>query len=51
MQMLDVARGAARAVGADLAGRGILDDPDDVFYLTEPELTATWRPVLVTGPG
>ena len=35
---LDVARAAARRVGTLLAEDGVLDDPSDVFYLTEPEL-------------
>jgi phosphohistidine swiveling domain-containing protein len=47
MQMLDVARAAARSIGADLVRRGVLQDPDDVFYLTVPELTATHLPVNV----
>src|SRR5205814_1489201 len=38
------ARGAARAVGVDLAANGIVADPDDVFYLTVPELTAAAVP-------
>ena len=35
---LDVARAAARRTGSLLAEDGVLDDPEDVFYLTEPEL-------------
>ncbi|OLF16803.1 PEP-utilizing enzyme [Actinophytocola xanthii] len=34
----DVARAAARRVGADLAQRGLLDDAADVFHLTYDEL-------------
>jgi pyruvate,water dikinase len=37
--MLDVARAYARVIGADLARRGVLADPEDVFYLTVSELT------------
>lgn len=44
MQMLDVARACARVIGADLAGRGVLAHPDDVFYLMVPELTAPQLP-------
>jgi len=36
----DVARAAARRVGADLAGRGLLDDAADVFHLTFDELVS-----------
>jgi pyruvate,water dikinase len=34
---LDVARAAARTMGADLASRGLLDDPEDVFHLVAEE--------------
>jgi pyruvate,water dikinase len=38
LQAVDAARGAARVMGEDLAGRGVVGDPDDVFYLTVDEL-------------
>jgi pyruvate,water dikinase len=38
LQTLDTARAAARVVGQDLARRGVVGDPDDVFYLTVAEL-------------
>ncbi len=38
LQSLDTARAAARMVGDDLARRGVVGDPDDVFYLTVAEL-------------
>ena len=47
----DVARAAARRVGADLAGRGLLDEPGDVFHLTYDEIMSgedTDRRELVT---
>jgi pyruvate,water dikinase len=34
---LDVARAAARTLGRDLASRGLLADPDDVFHLLADE--------------
>jgi pyruvate,water dikinase len=34
---LDVARAAARTMGADFADRGLLDDPEDVFHLVADE--------------
>lgn len=34
---LDVARAAARTMGADLAAQGLLDDPEDVFHLVADE--------------
>jgi pyruvate,water dikinase len=37
LQSLDVARAAARVIGADLAARGLLEHADDVFQLTVPE--------------
>ena len=40
LQSIDVARAAARVIGADLADRGRLDDPEDVFHLTVAELLA-----------
>jgi phosphohistidine swiveling domain-containing protein len=39
LQTLDVGRAAARIVGEDLARRGVLGDPEDVFHLTVAELT------------
>ncbi|MBA2281973.1 MAG: hypothetical protein H0W25_12190 [Acidimicrobiia bacterium] len=41
VQGFDVARASARLLGADLAGAGHLEDPDDVFYLTVKELLAS----------
>jgi pyruvate,water dikinase len=38
LQSLDVARCAGRRIGAQLAEDGVLDTPDDVFYLTVVEL-------------
>jgi phosphohistidine swiveling domain-containing protein len=38
LQTIDVARACARRAGEHLARAGTLDDPDDVFYLTVPEL-------------
>jgi pyruvate, water dikinase len=38
-QSLDVGRAAARAGGRHLAQAGVIDDPEDVFYLTGEELT------------
>ncbi|MDQ1503334.1 MAG: rifampicin phosphotransferase [Actinomycetota bacterium] len=38
LQTLDTARAAAHVVGGDLARRGVVGDPDDVFYLTVAEL-------------
>ena len=45
--MLDAARASARSIGADLTKHGTLQDPDDVFYLTVPELTAPHPPTNV----
>jgi pyruvate,water dikinase len=39
LQAFDVARAAARQVGAQLAADGCIGDPEDVFYLTVDELT------------
>src|SRR5205807_6138827 len=36
---IDGARAATRAVGAELVSAGTLDDVDDAFYFTVPELT------------
>ena len=38
LQAVDVARANARILGEDLAQRGVLSHPDDVFYLTVDEL-------------
>jgi phosphohistidine swiveling domain-containing protein len=38
LQLLDMGRAAARVVGEDLARRGVVGDPEDVFYLTVAEL-------------
>jgi pyruvate,water dikinase len=38
LQTLDTARAAARLVGEDLARRGVVGDPEDVFYLTVAEV-------------
>ncbi|GAA3444907.1 PEP/pyruvate-binding domain-containing protein [Planomonospora venezuelensis] len=40
-------RSELRAVGAELAGRGVLDAPDDVFFLTLKEV----RAALTADPG
>jgi phosphohistidine swiveling domain-containing protein len=39
LQAIDVARACARRAGEHLAEAGTFEDPDDVFYLTVPELT------------
>jgi phosphohistidine swiveling domain-containing protein len=41
LQSLDVGRGAARRAGEHLAAGGRLEDPEDIFYLTGDEWTAT----------
>jgi rifampicin phosphotransferase len=38
LECLDVARGAARVIGIELASRSVIDRPDDVFFLTLPEV-------------
>jgi len=38
LQALDVTRAAARRLGTRLHEDGVLDDPDDVFYLTVEEI-------------
>jgi pyruvate,water dikinase len=38
LQALDVARASARRLGTLLAEQGVLNDPEDVFYLTTTEL-------------
>jgi pyruvate,water dikinase len=40
LMTFDVARAAARVIGDDLCRRGLLDDAEDVFYLTAAELLA-----------
>jgi pyruvate,water dikinase len=40
LRVLDVARAAARRNGELMAAAGYLDDPDDVFLLTAPEMQA-----------
>lgn len=37
-QCIDIARVAARAIGRELVGRGLLQDPEDVFGLTYDEV-------------
>jgi pyruvate,water dikinase len=44
LQVLDVARGAARRLGDLLAADGRIADREDVFYLTVEELTAPQLP-------
>jgi phosphohistidine swiveling domain-containing protein len=41
LQSIDVARAAARRLGDLLAADGLLEDREDVFYLTTTELTGT----------
>ena len=43
---LDVARAAARTLGRDLADRGELDDPEDVFHLVAEEFITGRAPDL-----
>lgn len=38
LQSLDVARAAARRVGHLLASQGVIDDPEDIFFLTREEI-------------
>lgn len=38
LQAIDVGRAAARSYGAELADRGLIDDPEDVFHLTMEEV-------------
>jgi phosphohistidine swiveling domain-containing protein len=38
LQCVDVAREAARVIGADLSGRGVIERPEDAFMLTLEEL-------------
>ena len=45
LQAIDVARAAARALGTHLANERVLDDPDDVFFLTFDEATTDARSV------
>ncbi len=48
MQMLDAMRAQARVIGAEWARRGLLDDPEDVFFLTVDELLTAEVPSNVT---
>ena len=41
LMSLDVLRASARRIGELLAAQGVLADPDDVFFLTDDEVTAT----------
>ena len=43
---LDIARGAARTLGTELAERGLLDDREDVFYLLAAEFVTGTAPDL-----
>ena len=43
-QSLDIARGSARRIGALLVEDGVLEDPEDVFYLTLPEIQGPLPP-------
>lgn len=43
-QSLDVARGSARRVGALLVADGVLEDPEDIFYLTLSEIQGSLPP-------
>jgi phosphohistidine swiveling domain-containing protein len=38
LQAIDVARAASRTLGDDLTARGLIDDPDDVQYVTFEEI-------------
>jgi phosphohistidine swiveling domain-containing protein len=44
LQSLDVGRAAARRAGELLAAEGVLEDPEDVFYLTGAELASSLPP-------
>ena len=46
LQALDVARASARRLGEELAAAGVLDQRDDVFFLTVAEATGPQRPDL-----
>jgi pyruvate,water dikinase len=39
LQVIDVARAAARSLAAELVRSGALDDPDDLYFLTMDEVT------------
>ncbi|WP_250283619.1 MULTISPECIES: PEP-utilizing enzyme [unclassified Frankia] len=43
LQSLDMARAAARRIGEHLVDEGLLDDVEDVFYLTTDEIVALPR--------
>jgi phosphohistidine swiveling domain-containing protein len=45
-QSLDVARGSARRIGALLVADGVLEDAEDIFYLTAPEIQGPLPPNL-----
>jgi phosphohistidine swiveling domain-containing protein len=47
LRLIDVARFAARRIGQELAGAGVFDTPDDVFYLTQQELLVGQYPAHV----
>lgn len=38
LQSLDMARASARRIGACLAERGVIEEPDDIFFLTVNEI-------------
>jgi phosphohistidine swiveling domain-containing protein len=42
LRAVDAARACVRTVGADLATRGMLADPEDVWFLTWPELLSAY---------
>ena len=44
LQAIDVGRSAARSYGAHLVETGVLDDPEDVFYLTYDEVQGQLPP-------
>jgi pyruvate, water dikinase len=43
-QSLDIARGSARRIGALFVEDGVLEDPEDIFYLTLPEIQGPLPP-------
>jgi phosphohistidine swiveling domain-containing protein len=43
LQSLDMARACARRIGSCLAEQGLLDDPEDVFFLTVDEIASSSR--------
>jgi phosphohistidine swiveling domain-containing protein len=48
LRAIDAARAGVRIVGADLAERGMLDDPEDVWFVTWHELLATLPPDIAS---